>query len=327
MLDDPGADPWGLLLDLGASVVGPMPWWPATPRSVLATAVAAIVGRTAGAGDRPRTRPDQFADAGICLLRTPVGVDPEIWVRCDGGPHGFLSIAAHAHADALSVEVRCAGAEVLVDPGTYCYHGEPKWRSYFRSTLAHNTVEVDGVSQSVEGGPFLWSNHAPTTVDRVEVGDLDVQSWTGHHCGYARMDPPVRHQRTVALDPRTSRVMITDRLTGAPGRAVAAGHPLRLAFHLGPDVAVRLSGAVARLTWPDGAGPDGEGVARALLRLPDDLAWTAHRGEDDPVLGWYSPRFGERVPATSLIGAGRLEGVLELCTVLDLAPVDGDDDE
>ena len=34
---------------------------------------------------------------------------PEIWCRCDGGPHGFLSIAAHAHADALSVEVRYGG--------------------------------------------------------------------------------------------------------------------------------------------------------------------------------------------------------------------------
>ena len=50
----------------------------------------------------------------------------EIWCRCDGGPHGYLSIAAHAHADALSVEVRYGGVDILADPGTYCYHGEPR---------------------------------------------------------------------------------------------------------------------------------------------------------------------------------------------------------
>ena len=86
-----------------------------------------------------RQKPSHFPDAGITILRT--GADePEIWCRCDAGPHGFLSIAAHAHADALSIEVRHDGVDVLADPGTYCYHGEPEWRSYFRSTSAHNTV-------------------------------------------------------------------------------------------------------------------------------------------------------------------------------------------
>ena len=75
-------------------------------------------------------------------MRSSPSDGEEIWCRCDAGPHGFLSIAAHAHADALAVEVRYDGMDVLADPGTYCYHGEPRWRSYFRSTLAHNTIEV-----------------------------------------------------------------------------------------------------------------------------------------------------------------------------------------
>ncbi|MST34736.1 hypothetical protein GHK86_18660, partial [Acidimicrobiaceae bacterium USS-CC1] len=65
----------------------------------------------------------------------------------------FLSIAAHAHADALAVEVRHGGVDVLADPGTYCYHGEPAWRAYFRSTLAHNTLELGGTDQATSGGP------------------------------------------------------------------------------------------------------------------------------------------------------------------------------
>src|SRR6202012_2469501 len=103
-------------------------------------------------------RPSHLPDAGVAILRTHNGQTPEvrqdgeIWCRCDGGPHGFLSIAAHAHADALSVEVRCGGVDILADPGTYCYHGEPEWRKYFQSTIGHNTVEVDGQWQSLRGG-------------------------------------------------------------------------------------------------------------------------------------------------------------------------------
>ena len=54
----------------------------------------------------------------MTILRTAPGAVSEIWCRCDGGPHGYLAIAAHAHADALSIEVRSRGIDVLADPGT-----------------------------------------------------------------------------------------------------------------------------------------------------------------------------------------------------------------
>ncbi len=309
VLDDPDIDPWGSLLGLGATLVGALPWWPTTPASVGSVAMASLVPDRPRTLGRPEEAPRLFADAGICLLRTPPEDGPEIWCRCDGGPHGFLSIAAHAHADALSVEVRHGGVDVLVDPGTYCYHGEPEWRSYFRSTLAHNTIEVDGTSQSVEAGPFLWSTHACAEVTHTDVGEQPVQAWTAHHTGYARLDPAVRHTRTVTLDSSTRRLSILDTVTGG------AAHTLRLAFHLGPEVDVRLAGSAAELGWP---GDDGD--CTAVLQLPDQLDWTAHRGETDPVLGWYSPRFGERVPTTTLIGSGALEDSVELRTTLDFAP-------
>ena len=109
----------------------------------------------------------RFADAGLVILRSRPEDGPEIWCRCDGGPHGFLSIAAHAHADALSLEVRHDGVDILADPGTYCYHGEPAWREWFRSTAGHNTVEVDSVNQAESGGPFLWTTQVRT--DNVDL--------------------------------------------------------------------------------------------------------------------------------------------------------------
>ena len=121
------------------------------------------------------------------MLRTrpDAGGGAEIWCRCDGGPHGFLATAAHAHADALSIEVRHDGVEILADPGTYCYHGEPEWRSYFRSTRGHNTIELAGVDQSRSGGPFLWVRPARTRIVAVERGDDgEVLAWCAEHDGY-----------------------------------------------------------------------------------------------------------------------------------------------
>ena len=140
LLDAPTPNSWPSLLALADALVGRLDWWPRPPADAGSAIIGALMPARRQIEGRPAQRPSRFADAGITLLRTTG--EQEIWCRCDGGPHGFLSIAAHAHADALSVEVRYAGVDILADPGTYCYHGERAWRSYFRSTIAHNTAET-----------------------------------------------------------------------------------------------------------------------------------------------------------------------------------------
>ena len=183
----------------------------------------------------------------MTLLRTDGDGAPEIWCRLDGGPHGYLGIAAHAHADALSAEVRYGGVDVLADPGTYCYHGEPAWRSYFRSTIAHNTVELDGQNQSGDGGPFLWLRHA----NGQEIGVEDTgesAEWTADHDGYLSLRPSARHRRSVRLDRASRAIQIVDTIGGGD-------YAVRLAFHLGPDVQAELDGGRAVLRWPTAATP------------------------------------------------------------------------
>ncbi|MGH8835453.1 MAG: heparinase II/III family protein, partial [Actinomycetes bacterium] len=126
VVDDPDRDPWATVLGSGAALVVAPDWWPAFDRGVQASVVGAL-GRTRRL-PRPPVQPRLFPDAGLVIMRSRPQDGPEIWCRCDGGPHGFLSIAAHAHADALSLEVRHDGVDVLADPGTYCYHGESEWR-------------------------------------------------------------------------------------------------------------------------------------------------------------------------------------------------------
>ncbi len=312
LLDPPTVDRWASLLAAGAEIVGRAAWWPEEPPSVMSVLVGGLVKATRQVARRPGPRPSHFGDAGLTILRSgPGGRLPEIWCRCDGGPHGYLSLSAHAHADALSVELRHGGVDVLADPGTYCYHGERAWRGYFRSTLAHNTIELGGEDQSIAGGPFLWLSAARSEVVGV-VYDAEGRpvSWEAWHDGYERLRPSALHHRRVDLDDRRREVRITDRVESD------AGHRLRMAFHLGEAVQDELDGARAHLSWNTGAGR-----AEATLDLPGELRWTRHRGETEPVLGWYSPRFGVKEPSTTLVGEGRCGGAARpLETVLTFRP-------
>ncbi len=303
LLDAPAANRWPSLLALAEALFGRLDWWPRTDADAASSIIAALPGAPRPAAGRPARRAWHFPDAGTTILRTAGDREPEIWCRCDGGPHGYLSIAAHAHADALSVEVRYGGVDVLADPGTYCYNGEPEWRSYFRSTIAHNTVELEGQNQSSDGGPFLWLRHA--NAREIDVQDIgDAVEWTAEHDGYLSLKPSAWHRRRVLLDRASRAVDVVDEIGGS--------HELRLAFHLGPDVHAELDGACAMLSWPGASAP---GAAR--LELPQPLRWSLHRGETDPILGWYSSGLGRRTPAFTLIGRGRCASDEPLATRLE----------
>ncbi|MEJ8637976.1 alginate lyase family protein [Streptomyces sp. MS2.AVA.5] len=305
IVDGAGTDRWASLLATGDAVFGRLAWWPAVTGTDVRTPLLAALIRphtntgTAPAATRPASRPDHFADAGMTILRGP----GEIWCRCDGGPHGFLSIAAHGHADALSLEVRHDGVDVLADPGTYCYHGQPEWRQYFRSTLGHNTLQLDGHDQSVSGGPFLWTRHARSRVlaaDTSGASEGGTARWCAEHDGYQGSV----HRRRVELRSAAQELRVVDEVRG-PRRAV------RLAFHLGPAITADLADNRAQLTWTR----DGQ-ERTAEFDLPGQLTWQAHRGETDPPLGWYSAGFGRKEPTTTLVGTGFTDGTEGFTTVL-----------
>jgi len=336
IVDGAGTDRWASLLATGGALFGRQQWWPPVPSDDVRTPLLAALARGVVQGTslltatRPERRPAHFADAGLTILRAggetaggnPASSDTagehtgsntagsntagsntagEIWCRCDGGPHGFLSIAAHAHADALSIEVRHDGVDVLADPGTYCYHGEPEWRSYFRSTLGHNTLQLDGQDQSTPGGPFMWTRHASSRV-LAAYPDNSVSRWRAEHDGYSRRGV---HRRSVELDGVSRELRVLDEVLSESQREG------RLAFHLGPLISVDLDGDAAQLAWTQ----DGR-EHTALLRLPTNLSWTAQRGQTHPPLGWYSPGFGRRQPAWTLVGSGAVGGGTVLATVL-----------
>jgi hypothetical protein len=308
LLGPPETNRWAGLLALGRAVFGAPEWWPASSPDAMSVLVASIAGVHPQPG-RPSRRVSHFADAGLTLMRSSPVDGQEIWCRCDAGPHGFLSIAAHAHSDALSVEVRHGGIDVLVDPGTYCYNSEPRWRSYFRSTLGHNTLEIARHNQSTSGGPTLWIRAARSRCLGLE-SDRDglITRWSAEHDGYTSLDPGARHQRTVRLSSRARSIEIVDLIL-MDGR-----HDLRLAFHLGPTIHAEIEGALVSLSWDDATNR-----GAASLMLPAGLSWSLVRGSTDPILGWYSKGFGEKEPTTTVLGQGICQGDTQLETLLRFA--------
>ncbi len=299
---------WGSLLAAGDALVGRQSWWPEV-RSDVRSGLFSVLRLEHTVAGRPEHRPSHFPESGVVILRDTLPVPDEIWCRLDSGPLGYLAIAAHGHADALSVELRHGGVDILADPGTYCYHGEAAWRRYFRSTIGHNTLELDGQDQAVDGGPFMWLRGPNSQlVDLQDTPGSTAARWIASHNGYARLRQSSEHRRTVVLDRATRRVEIEDLVTGGIHRA-------RLAFHLGPEVSCRLEAGTALLSW---SGPAGRW--RARMTLPAGLRWSVHQGESDPPCGWYSPGFGQKMPTVTLIGLGRAGGGQSLLTTLAFEP-------
>ncbi|MBV8031884.1 MAG: alginate lyase family protein, partial [Betaproteobacteria bacterium] len=173
----------------------------------------------------------QFPEGGYYILGCELDTPGEIRVVADAGPLGYRSIAAHGHADALSFTLSVAGREFLVDPGTYAYHTQARWRSYFRGTGAHNTVRIDGVDQSEPGGAFMWLRKARAGCS-LWLSSAQKDSFEGWHDGYMRLPDPVKHRRLIELDKRERRIVVEDTLE------MAEEHEVELLFHCSERCAV-----------------------------------------------------------------------------------------
>ena len=151
-----------------------------------------------------------FEEAGYVVLQAE-SADCAVSAVLDVAELGYGEIAAHGHADALSISVRMNGHELLVDTGTYDYFSHPDARSYFRSTAAHNTVEVDGLDQSTMSGPFMWDDRAEVSGTTCSFS-TDGGTVSAGHGGYGRLADPVRHEREVRLSMADRSLVIIDRL-------------------------------------------------------------------------------------------------------------------
>jgi hypothetical protein len=288
------------------------------PRSV----AAAIAGHLGNPG------PDTPADLRGLILGRPTASAPpakglrtfpdgglSVWhgtlqgraidLSFDHGPLGYLSIAAHGHADALAITLSIDGVPVLVDPGTYLYGSGGVWRRWFRGTPAHNTLNIDGVSQSTISGPFNWSQKARAQLDH--AADAPQWSLSASHDGYLRRYS-LRHRRTLSRIGES--LSIADSLEGP------IPHRAEIVFQLGAGLTTSTDGNI--VTILSGNNPV------LTIQFPSADV-TISSGTTSPESGgWVSSRFASKHPAPRIAWRGMV-GSAPVFTLLCLpasAPLD-----
>jgi hypothetical protein len=242
-----------------------------------------------------RALPVAFEQGGYYVLGIHFRTPQEQKLIFDCGPLGYLTLAAHGHADALAFVFSAFGEQVFIDPGSYAYHTDPHWRTYFRSTLAHNTLRVAGAEQSMMAGAFMWSTHARARLDSY-TPYLQVK---GFHDGYRRLPQRVTHSREIRFRPDSGVWELTDQVLGK-GR-----YRVQLAFHCAPACMVTSDLSGCRIEFNKGF---------CLLKPPPGLAVTLHRGEETPPLGWYAPAYLQKIPATTILLEGWVKDTATLST-------------
>lgn len=181
---------------------------------------------------------ENFPYGGITIVRFDEG---RAALAFDHGPLGFGELAAHGHADALSVQLFVDGEPVLIDPGTYIYNGDSAMRGLFRSTRAHNTVCVGGRDQSEALGPFLWGCKANVSGFALEEREGCVRM-AAEHDGYA----PICVRREVEVC--GAKVVVTDEVDGGASCASFFHLPIAGLSTCGNAAELRLeSGAIVRI--------------------------------------------------------------------------------
>jgi len=170
-----------------------------------------------------------FPDAGIAVM-----VSGDNHAIVDAGAFGPWG-AGHSHADCLSIVVRSGDDEILIDPGTYTYVGDPKWRDWFRGTAAHNTVQIDGLEQATATGPFRWANRPEVMIRSWKTSaEADVLEAECRYMGFI-------HRRWVEFQ-KPDVIVIIDEISGPPG-----DHTVEQMWHLGSP------SARTQLALPEGA--------------------------------------------------------------------------
>jgi hypothetical protein len=185
---------------------------------------------------------------------------------------GGEGACAHAHCDLLSLTLWMGGRPVLVDSGTYSYHGP--WRSYFRLTPAHNTIRIDDRDQALPLNEFAWRKVPAAACsyygERAVRGFLDVDD--------VRVGRHIRH-------PVPGLWWISDSLVGE------GAHTVTWYFHFAPDLDLYQDDASGNwIVSGNASANDGSGappVPVAIITVPQGLTTRAERG-------WVSRHYGHK---------------------------------
>jgi len=209
---------------------------------------------------------------GYAFLRNPKNKSEMVF---DFGPMGYLSIAAHGHADILSITFSAGGVDFLVDPGTYLAHSGGKWRDYFKSTHAHNTIVVDDNNQAKSLGVSIWDSNPRGELIKAELYKKK-ETVRAKHEAFKKVG--VTHIREIINDKVNNKFVIKDFLNSDKKHIYTAF------FHLHPDITIKKHSGNSFELLREGKIIN--------IKFSEDADVSVVKGKENPILGWYSPKFG-----------------------------------
>ena len=194
-----------------------------------------------------------------------------------------IAMTAHAHGDALALFLDYDGEVVLGDAGRYSYTpGEI--RSYFKSPAAHNTVLLPAPQ-------FMSAPSLPVAIDVHDLSSPDTTLWTA-----ARELGRLQATRVVRIAAGRREVVIDDILFDSAPDTTTVQARVTIQWHLGKDVRrVEETQAGQNGVWEWKLTTRRGEHVRVQMEVRGDAASlrpevSVVRGEEQPLLGWYSPR-------------------------------------
>lgn len=242
-----------------------------------------------------------FDRGGYFVLSTNEGGEDEVIFILDCGPLGYLSLAAHGHADALSFTLSVGGKEFLIDPGTYAYQADKEWRDYFKGTAAHNTIRIDRENQSIVGGNFMWLRKAQSRLLAFKSNHSYDHIKT-EHAGYARLSNSVIHQREVTFDKKANLFKIVDSIQ------TQGAHFIEQFFHFSKECTTT---EIAPAEWS--ATNEDRSIT---IKVDKKLQTTILSGSTRPISGWRSERYDVKERTSTMVNSARCDGSCEFETLI-----------
>jgi hypothetical protein len=202
-------------------------------------------------------------------------------------PLGIDNTYGHGHADALSVIFYWDSIPVLIDLGSGQYNGDQSIRNYFRSTIAHNTVEIGSQNQARILGPFMWEKSYETRLENYSVSP--ILSVEAIHNGYLGNFGRLHTRKVGWLKP--DHLDIWDAFSD--GSEVS----IRGAFHLGACKTARQQNNLIEVDFNHFI---------FFIEFSKYFSVEIYYGSADPFLGWRSTVYGKWEPTHSIIFSTKL---------------------
>lgn len=216
---------------------------------------------------------------------------------------GMLSKTAYQCADALCIDLMIENQPFLINPGIESYNKANTWKTYFKGTIAHNTIRVNLKDQAPMQKPFNWTNQYKTTILETNATGKTISA-KARHDGYRKFG--VTHSREIIFDKSKNLIWIYDTVECEK----SGFHFIELPFHFHPQISVKQNNAI-------NFQANGENEHLIYIVLDKKLKTKLVKGQVIPqILGWYSESKDKKEPCNTIYCTAFIEQTITFQSII-----------